>query len=34
MIRPEPIYILKENFIYLTRMPVLEDTEEECTDEL
>ena len=34
MIHPESIYILKGNFIYFTRMPVLEDIEEECTDEL
>ena len=34
MIRPESIYILKENFIHFTRMPVLEDIEEECMDEL
>ena len=34
MIYPESIYILKENFIYFTRMQVLEDIEEECTDEL
>ena len=34
MIRPESIYILKGNFIYFTRMPVLEDIGEECTDEL
>ena len=33
MIHPESIYILKGNFIYFTRMPVLEDIEE-CTDKL
>ena len=32
MICPESVYILKENFIYFTRMPVLEDIEEECTE--
>ena len=38
MIRPESIFILKGNpffkNFYLTRMPVLEDIKEECTDEL
>ena len=34
MIHAESIYILKENFIYFTRIPVLEDIEEECMDEL
>ena len=34
MIHLESIYILKENFIYFTRMPVLEDIEEECIHKL